>query len=449
MINIFRANISFKHILNTLGLYYDSGDTISEFKPLDPFFTFGLGKNPIDGFYYFGTMSKGGAPLNRSQYVFKYDITTNQIIEQVHIPKSAGITSSYDVHAIPTIQFDALGHIYMTVEKCKNNTGWSDGHVTDVLIYKTEIAGDLSTMILWSTIVSQSSYPKLFINGTTYYCQVRGLTNSYSIIDATIKKSIDSGGTWTEYVIATLTSSPLRRPYTNTVMNFDNSTIALAMNIRNDTVGVFESLNFMQSIDGVNWSNALVNFTKNVSVDGALTLSEINTNMSIWYVDPSLYQVCFEGGCLKDGVIKILASKSELSPTIVDNNRQTKYIELRLYTFDNGVWTYNDVSSFLPANHWHFWAYERTLQYVPSLNEDCIFVLDNRNTADIKLSRYKSTDNFNSYQQKIVFKGAGNYYYGSHAFNSISLDEQLIILNDTQGAYTNSSDSSNLRIVNP
>lgn len=451
MISIFSANLLVRRIKNILTLYFNSEGTISEYKPFDPFYTYGCGKNPVDGYFYFATMGKGGPPANRDHYIFKYDKASNSILQEINIPKSVDITSSYDVHPIPVVNFDANGHIYMTVEKCKNSTGWSDGHVTDVLIYKTSIAGDLSSMVLWQTIVSQSSYPKLFIDGTTYYCQVRGLNDSFSNRDASIKKSTDSGATWTQYIMATLTGTPtvpITRPYTNTIMNFDNSTITLAMNIRNEAEASMESLNYMQSSDGINWSNAGGTFIKNVSSSGALSLAEINANMSIWAVDPSLYQVCFEGGCVRGGVIKILASKSDITGVTTEGNSENIYTELRFYTFKNGAWSYEDVSELLVPNYLHFWAYERTLQYIPSLEEDCIVVLDRTDLNNVKLHSYKSTNDFISYQKKLIFKEAGNYYYGTSSFNSTNTEEQIVILNDIQGSYNDYNSSSNFRILN-
>lgn len=450
MINIFTANLSYKKVLQAIELYFNSEATLSEYKPLDPFYTFGLGKNPVDGYYYFAAMSIAGPPLNRSSYVFKYDIATNTIIDQVHIPRTASITSSYDAHAIPTIQFDANGHIYMCNEKGDNGDGTTpEQHNSDFLIYKTGTAGVLSTITLWKTITGFYAYPKLWVNGATIYAGARGTKASLSFTKWAINKSIDSGATWTEYIVCELTGTPTRRAYFNTVHNFDNNDLTLVLNIRNEESASFESLSFMRSSDGITWSNAQGSFSKNVSTVAALTFAEIQNNMLVWGVNSAVRQVAFEGGCVKNGLVKLLISNSEIQPGPNNGNVKVKYLELRIYTFKNGEWTYKDMSSILPTDYIHLWAEERTIQYIPSLNEDTIAVLDRTDLNKVKLRRYISSDNFNSYQSKLDFEGAGNYYYGSNAFNSETLDEQLIILNDVQGPYDDFNSFSNLRVINP
>lgn len=447
MINIFRTNIAFGRLNQNESFYFDSNGTISEFKPTDPFFTFGVGRNPVDGFHYLGFMSVGGSPLNRSHYIFKYDRTSNKIVQQIHIPKSEGITSSFDVHPIPVIEFDSNGHIYITVEKCRNSTGWSNGHNTDVLIYKTGTAGDLFSMMLWKTLPGFYSYPKFWHNGAALFMGARGTRTAADLTKWIIEKSVDEGATWNVHVVCDLPETPLKRAYFNTVKNFDNNDLTTVLNVRDENTGAMESLNFLRSTDGFNWSNAEMSYTKNVDINGALNLTEIETNMLVWKIDPTIHQLTFEGGSVVNGVVKLLIAKSERTGVVVEGNSETKYIELRLYKFENGAWSFVDISSLLPSDYVHFWAYERILQFVPSSTNDCVLVLDRRNTTDVKLHQYKSQDNFQSHQKKLIFQGAGNYYYGSNTFNSLNENEQIVVLNDTIGVYDNFNDSSNFRII--
>jgi hypothetical protein len=428
-------------------LYYNSGGTISEFKPIDSIFTWGVGKNPVDGQYYFCAMSTGGPPLNRSHYVFKYNMASNAITQQVHVPKSAGITSSQDTHPIPIITFDSAGRTYLVVEKAANSTGWSDGHNTDILIYRTGTAGDLSTMALWKTLAGKYSYPRLWINGSSYYMAARNTRAAADTTKQSIEISSDGGVTWAAHQYID-TGGAGKRAYARNIFSYQGEMI-VCINIRNDNNAAFESISVVKSTDGIHWSNWQGSFSKDTKVFGAITLAEMEANYMLWTVNSSTNQLTFEGGRASGGSIKVLGARSSKTGVVVDGNSQTQYQEMRLYTYSSGAWTYKDVSALIPSGYTHFWAYERILHYVNTPDADFIYVLDRRNTADCRLYEYKSLNGFDTWQQREVWQGSGNYYFGSATHNAQNQDEHLVILVDTQGIYDDFSSSSNLLIINP
>ena len=187
--------------------YHDGTGEISEYKPSPPQYTWGAMLNKVDGYYYFGLLSKGGAPLNRSHYVIKYDRATNTVLQKVHVPKSAEITSSFDSHPAPVIHCDELGHVYSVVERGAQSTGASDGHNTDLLVYKTTTAGDLTTLTLWKTLPGKYSYPKIWKIGSNYFIGGRGKRAAQDLQRWTLEQSTDGGATWTERIIIAVTSA--------------------------------------------------------------------------------------------------------------------------------------------------------------------------------------------------------------------------------------------------
>jgi hypothetical protein len=430
-------------IQNAPSIFLDGSEKFSGFKAMDPGFNFMMGKNPVDGHYYFTVLGRGGGSVNRNQFVYKLDYDSLEILQEYEISNT--LTSSYDSHLKSVINFDDSGNILVAFEKGDNSSGLSDGHNTEFLLYKTTTAGDLTTLTLVKEIAGYFSYPKLWIEGDTYISNVRGSVSALNLSKSTILKSLDAGVTWIEYNIIDLASTDYRA-YTFSIDSLDTGELILILNVRNEIEGSFESLSVLKSTDGITWSNWEGTFSKNTNTAGPLTHAEVEANMLVWKIDPSIEAVNFEGGIVKNGEIKLLATRSTTTNVIVSGNTQQELEELRLYSFSSG-WVFEDLSKILPTNFLFVWGLERIMQYVSGLDNDNIFFLDRTNTNDCKLFKYSSNDGFITYNKELVYSDAGEYYYGSNAFNV--LDESHLIALTVGGDVNDLNSTSNLRIIKP
>lgn len=422
--------------------YFDSNGNASELKSLDPFISFPIGYNSLDGHWYVCVQSTGGSPNNRATLVYKIDADFN-IVQNITIPNSAGITSTFDNHYGAVIDFDSSGNIYIAREKGKNSSTLVDGHNTNLLLYKTSVAGDLSTLTLLKTITGFFSYPNIWVNGSNIYLGVRGDVPSLNLDNWMIHKSTDSGSTFTSYSVFDTGLGVNGRAYVQTIHNADSDELFISFNIRNDSLGAFEAVYILRSEDGITWSNLQQNFSKNVSSSGKLTKAELDTNFLIWEKESDDYCINFEGGVFKSGILNVLISKSLIDPVIVAGNTYQTYEELRLYSYsENQALAYKNLSDIVPKWH-HLWAFERTVQLCWDNNYNYIYIIDKTGSLDI-VYEYRSSNNFLTYTYSILGNLTGKYYYGSHAFNSTTIDERLLILLDVQGDIDDFNSSSNL-----
>jgi hypothetical protein len=416
---------------------------ISEFKPLS-FFSFAHSVfNASDGYLYFAVLSKGGSPHNRDHYVFKYNKTTHAVVSSFEVPKSAGITSSYDTHPIPVITEDAAGQIYMIVEKGANSTGWSDGHETDCLIYKTTSAGDLSTMVLWKTLAGEYSYPSLYIDGANYYMMARG-RRTINAKYITVEKSTDTGATWTEIGVHVASGNYI--PY-STKLESDDGLIWRVIHQRADVHGTFTEIDVIKSADGVTWSNAQGTWSKDVVTNGAITSAELQANCRVDYVgSESAISVFFEGGKVEGGVIKLLVSFNDVDGGIIDGNVATVPDRLYLYTVSAGVWDFEDLSSLLPAVPLKaVLAFGSFTNYNRTSTSEHITIIDRSEQLKTVVREFSSTDGFATHTERVLMTGTFNLYMGSSAANFE--DGKFVILFNTIGSYNNATQYSDLKII--
>lgn len=418
--------------------------TISEFKPIDFFFSYGAINNTVDGYLYFATLAKGGPPQNRCHNIYKFDKNSHEITQTVVVPKSASITSSYDVHPVPVLMHDADGKIYLVVEKCKNSTNWSDGHDTDILLYRTSTAGDLSTMALWKTLTGFYAYPRLWIRSATNYIMIaRGIRASDLHRNITIERSTDTGGTWTDLLLTSTDAT--HAPYNSKVQSDDNK-CWLMVNPRSDTTGCFIGCSLVETEDGITARNAQGTFTRNLSSVGAISQADLVTNCSILQsTNEATEQIFSEGGYIIGGVHKHLISISTKSGIGQDGGISSIYTGLRLYTLSAGSWTYKDVSALLPAAFPFELTFGRLIQYMRTNTTEHIIIIDRGNILRTVVREFISSDGFDTYTERVVMSGTMNLYAGCHAVNF--QDGKFNIMYNTIGSYNNPLSYSDMKIV--
>lgn len=429
----------------TSQLAVDGETKLSAFKTVDPFYTFSVLKNAVDGKYYFTAM--GREDKNRDPYVYRYNSATNTVEQEQRI--AMGIVTE-DTHRSPVINVDSSGNIYLVVEELQVG---ADSHGTDIKIYKTTTPGDVTSLALLNTIVGRYSYPVIDISGTNIFIGARGTTSEVTFIrgDWWYHTSADSGSTFAAAVQLYDSGDENKVAYIQRVHSFDGG-VHLVLNERDNTLEAYTFVAYLKTTDNITWSNISGSWTKNVVSSGAITRAEIVSNCQILASpDTATTSVCFEGGVVKsNGDVKIcITVQSETGNTYV-GNPEVHITDLRFYTYSAG-WSYNSVD--IPVNLLVYWAYIRPFQY---LNNDEAF--DDIAFVDVTDYRHgyimRSTDNFTTQTNTKIIDGNGLYMMGEGAFNVQSEDDYLIVLNDPKGdvfELTNegAEDYSDLMIVRP
>src|SRR6478736_972060 len=392
-------------LLNTL--YINTNKNGSEFKPLDPGYSYQIGYNPVDGFWYFSSGMTGGVPNNRAATIYKVNCKL-QVLESYKLQLSNDITSTYDSHPVANINFDNMGNVYICREKGKNSTGDSDGHNTDILLYKLNQGEKLSSISLIKTMPGFYAYPTLNIYGNTMYITARGSSSEAALDRYDVLKSTDAGATFSTYNVINTGLGTTARAYASTLYNYDDSDLVIALNIRNDAVKAFEAVYVLRSSDGIIWRNAENTFSKNVSVSGAITMAELEANYLVWRKANDNYAILFEGGVVKGGKIQLLLSNSLVSQIPVNGNSYQTFENLRFYTFSGSAWNYKDLSKILP-NYFYLGAVERTILFCYDSTKNYIYVVD-KTTPITSLTEYSSDNDFNNYVKNKVEDLKGNYY---------------------------------------
>lgn len=427
-------------------LYINTNKNGSEFKPLDPGYSYQIGYNPVDGFWYFSSGMTGGAPNNRASTIYKVN-SNLQIVDSYKLQLSNDITSTYDSHPVTTINFDNVGNVYFCREKGKNSTGDSNGHNTDILLYKLNQGEKLSSITLIKTIPGFYAYPTLNIYNNTMYITARGNSSSAALDRYDVHKSIDSGATFSTYTVVNTGLGTSARAYANTLYNYDDNDLVIALNVRNDVLKAFEAVYILRSSDGIIWRNAENTFSKNISVNGAITNAELEANYLVWRKANDNYAILFEGGVVRNGKIQLLLSNSLISQITINGNVYQTFENLRFYTFNGSKWSYKDLSKILP-NYFYLGAVERTVLFCYDNIKSYIYVVD-KTAPTATLTEYSSDNDFNNYVNNKVDDLKGNYYMGAYVFNANADKQRLLILNDIQGNWNNFDDYGNLKLYSP
>lgn len=426
-------------------LYVDTSGNGSESKAFDPFYTYSVGKNPVDDNYYLAMLMDGGSPNNRATQVFKYsdDLT---LLDSYIIPNDASITSAYDSHLKPVIAFDDSGHLLVSREKGANSTTTSNGHNTDQLLYKTTVVGDLSTLTLINTNTGYWSYQILWNNDNGVFIGSRGDASVEELDAFNISISTDGGLNFTDYEVYDTGLNGGGRAYTSAVHNYDNDDLIVVHNQRSSVTSTFVALYVLKSSDGINWGNFQDTFTKNVDTSTSITQAELDANCLVWEGATADDAINFEGGNYKDGKIRLLISRSLRDDVIESGNAYQTYQELRLYTYDGG-WTYTDVSDIIYP-YYGLWAIEKIVSLAWDGVYDYIYVVD-RDSTPHKVYEHKSINLFQTYTTTLVQETAGNFYFGSHTYNAETNSDRLLVLLDVQGDWSELDDSANLVLIKP
>lgn len=405
---------------------FDGFNSISAFTPTSPFYTFGCVKN-LDGRYYFAAMGK--AINDRDPAIYKFNPFTN-IIENVVRIRVGVIPLNADTHRLPNMDVDSSGNLYVVMEKLSA----TEGHGSDILLYKTSTPYDLSTLTLIKTLTGRWSYPFIKVSGTNVFICARGTTSTINFIRGQqwYFNSTDNGANFGSAVQLYASGDEQKVSYMWAQHDY-NGNICIILNERDNDTANTPYISLIRGTFNSNvWTNAGATVSKNVSSSGAFTRTEMMTN-NLVCITTDLVNISnnHEGGVIKsDGTIKVLMSVQTLTGNVYEGNSESELEELRLYTFAGGAWTFENVS--IPTGMVFYWAYQRYMLYINNddTTDDILFI-DSLNDNDVYLKR--STDNFATETSRLQLVGNTRYRLGAIAFNVSTLDDYLFILTDTQG----------------
>jgi hypothetical protein len=430
----------------------DGETKIPAFTPTSPFYTFGCVKAP-SGKYFFGLM--GRDDKNRDPYIYRYNPTTN-LIEQEHRIVIGVDPADGDNHRVPNLEVEtSTGHIYMICETLGAISGQSHG--SNMLIYKTTVAGDVSTLTLIKTITGCWTYPFIRVEGSNVFVCARGANSILPFIrgEQWYYKSTDGGANWDSGT--RVYDSPDEQKVSYVFQMYDhNGNIYLVLNERDNDLENWTFVSVIKGSFGSHvWTNIDVSFSKNVSSSGAITRAEMIANCLVYEsANYSTEIVNFEGGIIKsDGSIHMLISLESLTGNTYLGNPEGELEELRFYTFSGGSWSYNNID--LPVSPMQFyWAYERLFLFLNNDESGFNDVLFIDKTDSNKLYIKRSTDNFATESQTLYLAGDGLNRMGQIAFNVDTEEEYLFIVVNTQGdpfeiTSEGPEDYSNITVLKP
>lgn len=401
-------------------------NAISSFTPTNPAYTWSAVLNN-DGKVYFGVMAKN---INfRDPLVYKFSRTLN--LREVGYRVTVGVQPlNADTHRVPNFDVDSSGNIWMVCELLSA----TEGHGTDVLVYKTSTPYDITTLTLNNTLTGSWTYPFIKISGSNIFISARGDPGSgFSRKSQWYWNSTNGGSSFGSPVELYDSGDEDKVAYCWAQHDFSGG-ICIVLNERDNVLGNWTFVSLVKgSFNNNVWSNAGGTVTKNVSSVAAFTRTEMMTdNLVMQSSDFNTVAVNHEGGYIKsDGSIKMLVSVQTLTGNDFEGNPETELDELRFYNFSGGSWSFENVT--IPGSTITFyWAYQRYWCYMPNddVYDDILFI-DPTSDNDVYLKR--STDNFATETQRLQLEGNGKYRLGTYAFNVPGIADYFVVLVSTEG----------------
>lgn len=410
-------------------LHVSGYNELAAFTPTNPSYTFGMHK-AVDGYYYFSGMAIAILLQNRDPFFYKYDPVANKIVQKVKLP--IGIAST-DSHRLATIASDSSGHIYAVFEKLIA----AGTHGTDVFLYKTTVAGDLSTLALLQTFTGRWTYPSIIVDGSNVFICARGGTSTVTFVRGQYWYWRSSnGGTSFGSPVCLYDSSDEDTEVAYCWLQYDyvTSNVHIVLNERNNTLNNWTFVAHVRgTITSDVWTNQAGTFSKNVSSSGALTRTEWFDNCLILNSpNYSTTAVNHEGGvCKTGGAIKILVSVQTLTGNTYIGNPETELDELRWYYWNGSAWTYENVD-ITGTPTVFYWAYQRWWHVLNNnTTYDEVLFIDSTASNNVYIKR--STDNFATQTDKLILPGNSKWRLGAITVNSANESDRVILLTNTRG----------------
>lgn len=287
----------------------------------------------VDDKTFLAWNQRDGDPYNNESMVLVYDHTTKKISDsyawgEINPPNS-------DIHLIGCIIGTADNKLLMLEE---------NPHIGPIYS-KTSGAGyDITTNTGNGFFSDGLAYPHIikFSNGDLY-CIFRASTAATGGLNEESGnktfKSIDNGETWTDlgmFVFFPWDGTTNEWAYPLTPYNKDDKLRCFVNRRRGVTPVSFPYLYYVESADGVTWTNKSGSFSKDISVNGYITPAELETHCLV---------LKYGTGAVGDGIIKAhsAAIDENGNPCCVCGHNDSKH-SLRFVYWDGSAWVNKPLS---------------------------------------------------------------------------------------------------------
>ena len=218
------------------------------------------------------------------------------------------------------------GHLYVVVEQLHA----TEGHGSNILLYKTTVAGNITSLALLSTLTGRWAYPNVRVSGSNVFIVARGSTHTTNFIrgqQSALYNSTNSGVSFGSAVSLVRFNPDQSANVAYMWMQHDyNGGISFVLNERDNVLGNWTFVAFIKGAFNSNvWTNADATFSKNVSSSGFITRAEFLSDcLVVESTDYDTIAVNHAGGCTKtDGSIRVAVTIQTLTGDDFEGNPET------------------------------------------------------------------------------------------------------------------------------
>ena len=250
-------------------------------------------------------------------------------------PLDIGYPVEVDYHNVPALIVDDSGYIHIAWEKMAVGTG----HVTPMQFYKSVRPLDFTEFELNVEIAGLYSYNQFQKVGSTLFMIARD-NASTSIFR---KRITDS--TWAKLGVI-CNNTEVGKSYPNIIYDPAEEKICITayqmQTMGEEPTRAITEIFYLESADGITWSNVGNTFSKDIVTNGAISWEELNTNCIVvqdLVTELRQFNVC--GGVIKNGVpYLMIAYGVSITPY---PGESSEISATKTFYWDGNSWVHNDV----------------------------------------------------------------------------------------------------------
>jgi hypothetical protein len=224
------------------------------------------------GYTAFGLM--GNVESQHTSYMYLYNHNTDKLT----IAYNWGAYVDGDYHSNPSTLILPDGRILMTLESNHNN---------QFVMKRSLKPYDLTSFETIATINDTVAYNNLWLVGDRIYM----VSRSFPLIGNSTRYSDDYGETWTtpKNILNTGNYADYWA-YPKAIFSKTKISYFMSLSDRLNESGAFTQVYYLESLDGVNFSNKSGNYNRNIDLQ-ELSLTDLNSYYKVRDINPAFNQV--------------------------------------------------------------------------------------------------------------------------------------------------------------
>jgi hypothetical protein len=261
-----RKNDVSNNLLNLIDYYYHGGATLFYQK-----------------FYLFNNVYYICWTTNRND-LDGYVCTLENNVFSDSVLAREGETGDCDAHYISSMILDDSGYIFVA-----RQLGDTDTAPYNIIVNRSDAPEDISAFSLFQNIedgnLDQHTYCTFGKVGSTIYMIARSNLNRFKVFKLTDGgASFDSGY---NFVQLSDPSGQSGKEYKLVLNNSDENKLGLVVmfNDNTETTNCFVKVGYVETTDGITWSNMDGTYSKNIVTNGEIDYSEFETNCMLYKAD--------------------------------------------------------------------------------------------------------------------------------------------------------------------